>query len=172
MAISAYVMPVLMLMASQHLRDRLFVSWAGLHKGKPGTKQCLSHLEVQAIALACSCCGLQLPEGLRVHTTQGLAVAWALFTFGTSAGLHHSLFYGSVAGQGGPATLICLSLPDGCGSHSDTVRASKWHIETTNKIYWRTWGDLHNPGFLRFHQIPFCPGRKRRGAYREWNGEV
>lgn len=34
---------------------------------------------VQAIGLAYSSHGLQPPQGLRVHTTRGLAGSWALF---------------------------------------------------------------------------------------------
>ncbi|KAK0143064.1 Sphingomyelin phosphodiesterase 4 [Merluccius polli] len=59
--------------------DQLFVSWANPHKGKPVTKQRLSHWVVEAIALAYTCQGLQPPVGLRAHSTRGLAASWALF---------------------------------------------------------------------------------------------
>ena len=59
--------------------DQLFVSWANPHKGKPITKQRLSHWVVEAIALAYTCQGLQPPVGLREHSTRGLAASWALF---------------------------------------------------------------------------------------------
>ena len=57
--------------------DQLFVSWANPKKGKPITKQRLSHWVVEAIALTSQ--GLQPPVGLRVLLTQGLATSWALF---------------------------------------------------------------------------------------------
>ena len=59
--------------------DQLFVSWATPHKGKPITKQRLSHWVVEAIALAYTSQGLQPPVGLRAHSTRGLAASWALF---------------------------------------------------------------------------------------------
>ncbi|XP_010773556.1 uncharacterized protein, partial [Notothenia coriiceps] len=59
--------------------DQLFVSWANPHKGKPVTKQRLSHWIVEAIALAYTSQGLQAPPGLRAHSTRGLATSWALF---------------------------------------------------------------------------------------------
>ena len=59
--------------------DQLFVSWAKPHWGKPITKQRLSHWIVDAIALAYSSSGLQVPTGLRAHSTRGLATSWALF---------------------------------------------------------------------------------------------
>lgn len=42
-------------------------------------KQCLYHWVVEAIALAYTSQGLQPPEGLRAHSTRGVAVSWALF---------------------------------------------------------------------------------------------
>ncbi|KAK5915714.1 hypothetical protein CesoFtcFv8_001280 [Champsocephalus esox] len=61
------------------LNDQLFVSWAKPHKGKPVTKQRLSHWIVEAIALAYTSQNLQAPLGLRAHSTRGLATSWALF---------------------------------------------------------------------------------------------
>lgn len=58
--------------------DQLFVSWASPHRGRPITKQRLSHWIVGAIALAYTSQGLQAPEGLRAHSTRGLAASWAL----------------------------------------------------------------------------------------------
>lgn len=40
----------------------------------------LFHWVVQAITLAYSSLGLQPPEGLRAHSTQGLATSWGLFS--------------------------------------------------------------------------------------------
>ncbi|XP_059182347.1 uncharacterized protein LOC131961092 [Centropristis striata] len=59
--------------------DQLFVSWASPHRGKPITKQRLSHWVVEAIALAYAGQGLQPPVGLRAHSTRGVATSWALF---------------------------------------------------------------------------------------------
>lgn len=59
--------------------DQLFVSWSGPHKGKPITKQRLSHWIVEAITLAYSSKGLESPVGLRAHSTRGMATSWALF---------------------------------------------------------------------------------------------
>ncbi|XP_029968087.1 uncharacterized protein LOC115403361 [Salarias fasciatus] len=58
--------------------DQLFVSWARPCRGRPITKQRLSHWIVGAIALAYTCQGLQAPVGLRAHSTRGLAASWAL----------------------------------------------------------------------------------------------
>ncbi|KAK5928475.1 hypothetical protein CgunFtcFv8_013535 [Champsocephalus gunnari] len=54
-------------------------SCPGPHKGKPVTKQRLSHWIVEAIALAYTSQNLQAPSGLRAHSTRGLATPWALF---------------------------------------------------------------------------------------------
>ncbi|KAK5882516.1 hypothetical protein CesoFtcFv8_021095 [Champsocephalus esox] len=59
--------------------DQLFVSWANPQKGKPVTRQRLSHWTVEAIALAYTSQGLQAPTGLRAYSTHGLATSWALF---------------------------------------------------------------------------------------------
>ncbi|KAK0156393.1 hypothetical protein N1851_000309 [Merluccius polli] len=58
---------------------QLFVSWATPHKGKPLSRQRLSHWIVEAISLAYGCKGLQPPQGLRAHSTRGMATSWALF---------------------------------------------------------------------------------------------
>ncbi|XP_052430666.1 uncharacterized protein LOC127971591 [Carassius gibelio] len=58
--------------------DQLFVSWATPHKGKPLSRQRLSHWIVEAISLAYACRGSQPPEGLRAHSTRGMATSWAL----------------------------------------------------------------------------------------------
>ena len=65
-------------------RTRVFrrsdqLSWANPQKGKPVTKQRLSHWVVEAIALAYTSQGLLPPSGLRAHSTRGLAASWALF---------------------------------------------------------------------------------------------
>lgn len=57
--------------------NQLFVSWAGPHRDKHVTKQRLSHWMVEAIALAYTSQGLQLPERLQAHLTRGLAASWA-----------------------------------------------------------------------------------------------
>ncbi|XP_034065716.1 uncharacterized protein LOC117542252, partial [Gymnodraco acuticeps] len=59
--------------------DQLFISGANPQKGKPVTRQRLSHWIVEAIALAYTSQGLQAPTGLRAHSTRGLATSWALF---------------------------------------------------------------------------------------------
>lgn len=71
--------------------DQLLVSWAGPHKGRPVTKQRLSHWVVEAIALTYLNQGLQPPEG-------------------SACSLHPELshFVGSVQGAG-PARDLCCS---------------------------------------------------------------
>lgn len=59
--------------------EQLFVSWAPPHRGKPLTKQRLSHWITGAIAMAYDSTGLQPPTGLRAHSTRGMAASWALF---------------------------------------------------------------------------------------------
>ncbi|KAK0133511.1 hypothetical protein N1851_030971 [Merluccius polli] len=59
--------------------DQLFVSWATPHRGKPLSRQRLSHWIVEAISLAYGCRGLQPPLGLKAHSTRGMATSWALF---------------------------------------------------------------------------------------------
>lgn len=63
--------------------NQLFVSWAPSHRGRALTRQRLSHWVVEAIVLAYESRGLQPPEGLRAHSTRGMATSWALFK-GTS----------------------------------------------------------------------------------------
>lgn len=60
--------------------DQLFVSWASQlkWKGKPISKVRLSQWIVEAIQLAYSGAGVELPEGLRAHSTRGMAASWAL----------------------------------------------------------------------------------------------
>ncbi|XP_047663485.1 uncharacterized protein LOC113652359 [Tachysurus fulvidraco] len=58
--------------------EQLFVSWATPHTGKPLSRQRLSHWIVEAISVAYGCRGLQPPEGLRAHSTRGMAMSWAL----------------------------------------------------------------------------------------------
>ncbi|KAK7889130.1 hypothetical protein WMY93_024690 [Mugilogobius chulae] len=59
--------------------DQLFVSWASSHMGKPVSSQRLSHWIVEAISLAYTCKGIAPPQGLRAHSTRGVATSWALF---------------------------------------------------------------------------------------------
>lgn len=63
--------------------EQLFVSWAQPHRGKPLSKQRLSHWLVEAIEAAYNSSGVQPPAGLRAHSTRGMATSWALFQ-GTS----------------------------------------------------------------------------------------
>ncbi|XP_056154981.1 N-acetyltransferase family 8 member 3 [Lampris incognitus] len=50
--------------------DQLFVSWGKPHRGKPIAKQRLSHWIADAIMLVYSSSGLQVPAGLRAHSTR------------------------------------------------------------------------------------------------------
>ncbi|KAJ8347059.1 hypothetical protein SKAU_G00284600 [Synaphobranchus kaupii] len=59
--------------------NQLFVSWASTHRGKPVSRQRLSHWLVEAICRAYEYSGLQMPDGLRAHSTRGMATSWALF---------------------------------------------------------------------------------------------
>ncbi|KAL1255562.1 hypothetical protein QQF64_013623 [Cirrhinus molitorella] len=59
--------------------NQLFVSWADSHKGKPISRQRLSHWLVEAIILAYNSVGLSPPEGLKAHSTRSLATSWAAF---------------------------------------------------------------------------------------------
>ncbi|XP_050958769.1 LOW QUALITY PROTEIN: uncharacterized protein LOC127160164 [Labeo rohita] len=59
--------------------NQLFVSWADSHRGKPISRQRLSHWIVEAIIVGYNSMGLSPPEGLRAHSTQGLASSWAWF---------------------------------------------------------------------------------------------
>ena len=55
-----------------HKSDQLFVSWPSPCKGRPLSRQRLSHWIVQAIILAYNSKCLQCPEGLRAHSTIGM----------------------------------------------------------------------------------------------------
>lgn len=59
--------------------DQLFVSWATPHRGKSLSRQRLSHWILEAISVAYQTKGTQPPEGLRAHSTRGMATSWALF---------------------------------------------------------------------------------------------
>ncbi|XP_056330158.1 uncharacterized protein LOC130242162 [Danio aesculapii] len=59
--------------------DQLFVSWATRRKGEAVSSQRLSHWIVEAIELAYTSRGLRSPEGLRAHSSRGIATSWALF---------------------------------------------------------------------------------------------
>ncbi|XP_050972479.1 uncharacterized protein LOC127169281 [Labeo rohita] len=59
--------------------NQLFVSWADSHRGKPISRQRLSHWIVEAIIVGYNSMGLSPPEGLRAHSTRGLASSWAWF---------------------------------------------------------------------------------------------
>ena len=62
------------------LGDQLFVAWApqAQRKGKPITKVRLSQWIVEAIQLAYASSGVELPDGLRAHSTRGMSASWAL----------------------------------------------------------------------------------------------
>ena len=59
--------------------NQLFVSWGPPRKGGALTCQRLSHWVVEAIVLAYKSRGQRPPEGLRAHSTRGMATSWALF---------------------------------------------------------------------------------------------
>lgn len=59
--------------------DQLFVCFANPVRGKPLSKQRLSRWIVEAISIAYRSKGLQLPVGVRAHSTRGMATSWALF---------------------------------------------------------------------------------------------
>ncbi|KAI2665734.1 Protein P [Labeo rohita] len=59
--------------------DQLFISWALPNTGNPISKQRLSHWLVEAISLAYESKGVRPPEGLKAHSTRGMAASWALF---------------------------------------------------------------------------------------------
>ena len=71
--------PYMYMRVGQLLFGKLFVSWATPHRGKPLSRQRLSHWIVEAISLAYESRGLQPPHGLRAHSTRGMATSWALF---------------------------------------------------------------------------------------------
>ena len=58
--------------------DQLFVSWDPRAVGKPITKMRLSRWLVEAIQSAYDSKGMLPPEGLRAHSTRGMAASWAL----------------------------------------------------------------------------------------------
>ena len=107
----------------------LFVSWATPHKGKPLSRQRLSLWILEAVSLAYGCKGLQPPQGLRAHSTRGMATSWALFrgvsvqdicaaaswatphTFVRFYRLDVSRAICSTGGAGGEQTRICIALP-------------------------------------------------------------
>ncbi|XP_056112700.1 uncharacterized protein LOC130089419 [Rhinichthys klamathensis goyatoka] len=59
--------------------NQLFVSWADSYKGKPISRQRLSHWVVEAIGLCYRSMNIEPPVGLRAHSTRGMATSWALF---------------------------------------------------------------------------------------------
>ena len=61
------------------LCDQLFVCFANPAKGKALSKQRLSNWIVEAVSIAYSSRGLLLPQGVRAHSTRGMAASWALF---------------------------------------------------------------------------------------------
>ncbi|XP_066533946.1 uncharacterized protein [Hoplias malabaricus] len=59
--------------------DQLFVCFAKPVRGRALSKQRLSHWVLEAISIAYSSKGMDLPEGVRAHSTRGIATSWALF---------------------------------------------------------------------------------------------
>ncbi|XP_063050161.1 uncharacterized protein LOC134444913 [Engraulis encrasicolus] len=59
--------------------DQLFVAWATHHRGLPLSRQRLSHWILEAISAAYQSKGSLPPEGMRAHSTRGMATSWALF---------------------------------------------------------------------------------------------
>ncbi|XP_052006407.1 uncharacterized protein LOC127660311 [Xyrauchen texanus] len=59
--------------------NQLFVSWADSFKGKPISRQRLSHWMVEAIVLCYNSMNMEPPVGLRAHSTRGMSTSWALF---------------------------------------------------------------------------------------------
>lgn len=57
---------------------QLFISWANSHRGKPISRQRLSHW---VIILCYNSLALELPEGVRAHSTRDMAISWALFKY-------------------------------------------------------------------------------------------
>ncbi|XP_046692704.1 uncharacterized protein LOC124377322 [Silurus meridionalis] len=57
--------------------NQLFVSWVDSRKGSPVSRQRLSHWLVEAIIMCYNSVGLNPPEGLRAHSTRGLATVGA-----------------------------------------------------------------------------------------------
>lgn len=55
--------------------DQLFVSWAPPHAGRPISRRLLSHWIVDAIIVAYNSKDLPPSEGLRAHSTGGLAAS-------------------------------------------------------------------------------------------------
>ena len=61
------------------LCDQLFLCFSNPAKGKALSKQRLSHWIVEAVSIAYGSRGLPLPQGVRAHSTRGMAPSWALF---------------------------------------------------------------------------------------------
>nr|XP_046244201.1 uncharacterized protein LOC124058723 [Scatophagus argus]XP_046244202.1 uncharacterized protein LOC124058723 [Scatophagus argus]XP_046244204.1 uncharacterized protein LOC124058723 [Scatophagus argus]XP_046244205.1 uncharacterized protein LOC124058723 [Scatophagus argus]XP_046244206.1 uncharacterized protein LOC124058723 [Scatophagus argus]XP_046244207.1 uncharacterized protein LOC124058723 [Scatophagus argus]XP_046244208.1 uncharacterized protein LOC124058723 [Scatophagus argus]XP_04624421 len=134
--------------------DQLFVSWANPHKGKPVTKQRLSHWVVEAIAFAYTSQGSQSPVGLRAHSTRGLAASWASFSSviqfrvsvqdicaaaSWSSPLTFVCFYMLVCGTSGFVVLtgteyFCLWVGGHLISLSGNTGATISHSETSSEI--------------------------------------
>ena len=64
---------------SVRLCDQLFVCFANPARGKALSRLRLSHWIVEAVSLAYNSKGLPLPQGVRAHSTRGMAASWALF---------------------------------------------------------------------------------------------
>lgn len=79
--------------------NQLFVSCADSHKGKPISRQRLSHRVVEAIICYNSMC-LSPPEGLRTHSTRGRGTPLKAFQFRTyvqrRVGVHLTLLSDSI----------------------------------------------------------------------------
>ncbi len=69
--------------ASYRKSEPFFVGFGNHTKGGPVTKQIISRWLVDSITLAYSSLGLQCPNGVRAHSTRGIASSWA-WTSGVS----------------------------------------------------------------------------------------
>lgn len=56
----------------QELDADYFVCFANAVKGKTLSKQCLSHLVVEAISCTYAQIGAQMPSGVHAHSTRGV----------------------------------------------------------------------------------------------------
>lgn len=59
--------------------EQLFVCFGAQALGRALTKQRLAHWLVEALSLAYESAGQQPPEGLRAHSTRGVAASWAIW---------------------------------------------------------------------------------------------
>lgn len=87
-------------------RDQLFVSWAGPHKGKPITKQCLANSFFPGDCFVLFESGSPAAWGLSSALTRGLATSWALFRRVNLQGICAATHWSS------SLTFVCLYMLD------------------------------------------------------------